>query len=208
MNKLLQIVLLLVLLLALSLPAPAADPGTLAQLQQRLAQPAVLRGAFEQSKQVQGFRNPLRSSGSFLIAHDKGVVWTTRKPFPSELVLTRDRVLSRGADGKARVEADARQQPGLRQVNALMFALMRGDVQAMAGSFRLQPELLAGNGWRLELQPKAAVANLFVRITLEGDRYVRKVVIEERSGDRTQLLFSALSETPATLSADEARRFD
>lgn len=188
-------------------PAPSGD--ALAQVQRRIAQVPVLRGDFAQEKRVQGFKNPLRSQGRFLIARDRGVVWSTLKPFPSDVVLTRDRILTRQADGRSRIEVDARQQPALRAVNAMMFALMSGDVQAMTATFKVQPTLLAGSGWRLVLTPKpGAMAQAFQRVTLEGDRYVRSVDIEERSGDRTQLRFTGMVETPSRLTAEEARRFD
>lgn len=200
---------LLLLMPMLAIAGKQADAVVLQQLQQRIAQTQMLRGTFQQEKQVQGFKNPLRSTGKFLIARSHGVVWTTQKPFPSELAITRDRILNRAADGSQQVEADARQQPGLRQVNALMFALMSGDVKALSNYFDPQPTLLAGNSWRLVLRPKAnAMRKLFTQITLEGDRYVRQVNIEEHSGDRTTLQFSELSETPAQLSAEEMRRFD
>ena len=65
------------------------------------------------------------------------------------------------------------------------------------------------NGWRLGLKPRsAALAKVFARIELSGDRYVREVRIEEANGDSTQLRFSALKDAPATLAADEARRFE
>ncbi len=189
--------------------AAAANAETLAQVQRRIAQAPLLRGEFEQEKRVQGFKNPLRSSGRFLIAREHGVLWTTLKPFPSEMVLTRDRILNRRADGGLRVEADARQQPALRQVNAMMFALMSGDVKALSAHFDVQPELRPAMAWRLVLVPRAAaMAQVFGRITLEGDRYVRQVEIDERSGDRTLLRFANMTETPANLTADEARRFD
>ena len=192
-----------------ALASPVANRDVLAQLQQRVSQAAVLRGEFAQDKQVQGFKNPLRSSGRFLIAREHGVLWTTLKPFPSELVLTRDRILNRAADGKAHVAVDARQQPALRQVNAVMFALLSGDMKAMTAYFDLQPSVLAGDRWRLVLRPKGtAMARMFDSITLEGDRYVRQVVIEEHGGDRTRLQFTAMTDLPATLSIDEARRFD
>jgi hypothetical protein len=193
-------------------PAPAPAPrqaDVLAQLQQRIAQVPVLRGGFVQEKQLQGFKHPLASQGKLLVASAHGVVWSTLKPFPSELVLTRDRILTRQADGRSRVEVDARTQPALRSVNAMLFALMSGDVQALTARFDAQPTLLPGNGWRLLLTPRpGALAQAFSRITLEGDRYVRSVLIEERNGDRTRLRFSDLSDLPAQLSADEARRFD
>lgn len=195
--------------------APAASAATgrddraVQEVQRRIAQVPVLRGAFVQEKRLQGFRNPLRSEGRFLIARDRGVVWSTLKPFPSDVVLTRDRILTRQADGRARVEADARQQPALRTVNTMMFALMGGDVQALSTRFNLEARLLGDDGWCLVLTPKpGGVAQAFRRVTLEGDRHVRRVEIEETSGDRTQLTFSDLDETPPRLTADEARRLE
>jgi hypothetical protein len=187
----------------------AAPAAALAQVQRRIAQVPVLRGEFAQEKRLQGFKNPLRSQGRFLIARERGVLWSTLKPFPSDVVLTRDRILTRQADGRSRVEVDARQQPALRSVNAMMFALMSGDVQTLTARFNVQPTLLADNGWRLVLTPRpGAMAQAFQRVTLEGDRYVRRVDIEERGGDRTQLTFTGMVDAPARLTADEARRFD
>ncbi|TQM12171.1 outer membrane lipoprotein-sorting protein [Pseudoxanthomonas sp. 3HH-4] len=189
------------------LPASAADP--LAQVQGQVAQVPLLRGEFTQEKQVAGFRNPLRSSGRFLLARDKGVVWTTTAPFPSEIVITRDRILSRQRDGSRRVEVDARQQPGLRSVNAMMFALMSGDMKALTSTFEVKAEPAAGKGWRMTLVPRSRqLAQAFTSVRLSGDRYVREVELREANGDVTQLRFSGMNETPASLSRDEATRFE
>jgi len=208
MKSMLSSLLLGVLLIAGIAPAVrAADDLSL--IQQRVAQVEVLRGGFEQEKRIAGFKNPLRSQGSFLVARGKGVVWTTLKPFPSEVVITGDRILSRQRDGSSRVEVDGREQPALRSVNAMMFALVSGDVAALSSRFNTQVQAKAGNGWTLSLTPKsAALAKAFTRIVLNGDSYVREVEIEEANGDRTHLRFVELSQTPARLSADEARRFD
>ncbi len=188
-------------------PVLAADDLEL--VRQRVAQVRVLRGGFEQEKRIAGFRNPLRSQGRFLLSRDKGVVWTTLKPFPSEMVITRERILSRDEAGNSRVQADSKRQPALRQVNAMMFALMGGDVSALAARFEIDAEALPGNAWSLTLKPKAAaLEKTFSRIELHGDRYVREVEILEAGGDRTVLKFVELSETPARLDADEASRFD
>lgn len=181
----------------------------LAELQSRVVQVPVLRGEFQQEKHVQGFRNPLRSAGRFVSAREYGVWWQTLKPFPSDVVLTRDRILTRQADGRSRVELDTQQQPALRAVNALMFALMGGDVEALAAHFDLQAGLLPDDHWRLVLIPKGgAVARAFQQVTLEGDRFVRQVLIEEPNGDRTQLTFTSLTVEPAELDASEVGRFD
>lgn len=208
MKSVVSSLLLGVLLIAGRAPAVRAAED-LSLIKQRVAQVEVLRGGFEQEKRIAGFKNPLRSQGSFLVARGKGVVWTTLKPFPSEVVITGDRILSRQRDGSSRVEVDGREQPALRSVNAMMFALVSGDVAALSSRFETQVQAKAGNGWSLSLKPKsAALAKAFTRIVLNGDSYVREVDIEEANGDRTHLRFVELSQTPATLSADEARRFD
>lgn len=198
---------LLSLALAVLPCAWAADDLNL--VRERVAQVPVLRGEFEQEKRISGFKNPLRSQGSFLLARDKGVVWTTAKPFPSEVVLTRDRILSRQRDGSTRTEMDARQQPALRSVNLMMFALMSGDVEALSSRFDIQVQAQGKDGWQMTLRPKpGALARSFKSIVLNGDRYVRQVEIAEANGDGTQLRFLNFRETPAVLSADEAKRFD
>ena len=188
--------------------ASAADTG-LALVQQRVAKVAVLRGDFTQEKRVAGFKNPLRSQGSFVLARERGVVWSTQKPFPSQLAVTRERIYSVQRDGSRRVELDAGKQPAMRGVNQMLLALVAGDLQAMAARFDAKATALPGQGWSLVLTPKsAALGKAFSRIELQGDRYVRKAVIVEAGGDTTTLAFSALSETPVTLNASEAALLD
>ena len=187
--------------------APAADP--LAQVRMQVAQVPLLRGGFSQEKQVAGFRNPLRSSGRFVLARENGVIWTTVAPFPSEIVITRDRIVSRLRDGSSRVEVDGRQQPGLRTVNAMMFALMSGDMKALTTTFDVKTEPAAGKGWRMVLSPRSRqLAQAFTSVRLAGDRYVREVELREANGDVTRIRFDGMSETPATLTREEAGRFD
>lgn len=199
--------LLCVLLLLAAPVVQAADPAIEA-ITRSVARPEVLRGQFSQEKQVSGFKNPLRSQGQFVVARQHGVIWTTLKPFPSEVVVTADRILSRQRDGSTRVELDARQQPAMRSVNAIMFALMSGDVQALSSQFNVAASR-EGQGWHLQLTPRSPMlAKAFQSLSLQGDRYVRQVEIVEANQDRTRIQFSALSEAPSTLDAAEARHFE
>ncbi|QXQ02417.1 outer membrane lipoprotein carrier protein LolA [Stenotrophomonas indicatrix] len=201
---------LLCALLLVAAPLVQAADAAVDAITQAVARPDVLRGQFTQEKQVSGFKNPLRSQGQFVVARKHGVIWSTLKPFPSEVVVTADRILSRQRDGSTRVELDARQQPAMRSVNAIMFALMSGDVQALSSQFNVEATREGqGQGWRLKLTPKSAMlAKAFQSLTLQGDRYVRQVEIIEANQDRTRIQFTALSEAPAALNADEARRFE
>lgn len=206
MNRLLRTLCVLVML---AVVAPALAATDVEAVKQRVAKVDVLRGEFTQEKQVAGFKNPLRSQGRFVLAQDHGVIWTTLKPFPSEVVVTRDRILSRQSDGSRRVELDGRQQPAMRSVNAIMFALMSGDAQALSAQFTVKVEVLPGNAWRMQLTPRSAMlGKVFAQLTLSGDRYVREVQINEANQDVTRIHFAGMSDTPATLSTDEGRRFE
>lgn len=206
MNRFLRMLCLLVML---AMVAPAFAATDVEAVKQRVAKVDVLRGEFTQEKQVAGFKNPLRSQGRFVLAQDHGVVWTTLKPFPSEVVVTRDRILSRQSDGSSRVELDGRQQPAMRSVNAIMFALMSGDAQALSAQFTVKVEVLPGNAWRMQLTPRSAMlGKVFAQLTLSGDRYVREVQINEANQDVTRIHFAGMSDTPAALSADEGRKFE
>ncbi|PAL02656.1 outer membrane lipoprotein carrier protein LolA, partial [Staphylococcus hominis] len=68
-------------LLAVASPVLAAPAASVDLVKQRVAKVNVLRGEFSQDKQVSGFKNPLRSQGRFVLAQDRGVIWTTLKPF-------------------------------------------------------------------------------------------------------------------------------
>jgi len=206
MNRFLRTLCALVML---AMVAPVLAATDMEAVKQRVAKVDVLRGEFTQEKQVAGFKNPLRSQGRFVLAQDHGVVWTTLKPFPSEVVVTRDRILSRQSDGSSRVELDGRQQPAMRSVNAIMFALMSGDAQALSAQFTVKVEVLPGNAWRMQLTPRSAMlGKVFAQLTLSGDRYVREVQINEANQDVTRIHFAGMSDTPAALSADEGRKFE
>lgn len=196
-------------LMLLSLMAPAAWAADVDLVKQRVAKVGVLRGDFTQEKQVTGFKNPLRSQGRFVLAQDHGVIWTTLKPFPSEVVVTRDRILSRQSDGSTRVELDAKQQPAMRSVNAIMFALMSGDAQALSAQFTVKVDALPNNGWKMQLSPRSAMlGKVFTGLKLSGDRYVREVEITEANLDVTRIHFAGMSETPPALNAEEGGKFE
>ena len=196
--------LALLLLIAGGSCANASDT-----VRERLESVALLRGEFEQVKHVQGFRHPLRSSGIFVLAREHGVIWETREPFPSLVVASPEQVVAIEGEGRRDVLVDGAGTPGARAANALLLALIGGDIDALAARFELRETALPDGGWRLELLPRAAeLKRALTRVTLSGDRHVREAAIEEVGGDRSEIRFSQLSSSPSTLSAEEASRFD
>jgi outer membrane lipoprotein-sorting protein len=188
-----------------SFGAPATDFAAL--LHERLKVAPVLKGEFEQTKTLKGFRNPLVSRGEFLVARGRGVWWHTQQPFESTLVVTKTRLFTRNADGSAANLMDAQAEPGLQQVNELIFSLLAADLDVLADKFAVVAQPVGATGWTLVLTPRdPPLAKFLVRATLSGERDVQSVRIEEARGDSTQIRFSR--QVPSGgLAADEAARF-
>lgn len=171
----------------------------------RLADVALLRGEFVQVKRLAGFRNPLRSAGQFVLVRGRGVLWLTKTPFASTLVVTPERLESLDAQGQRLTRLDARDEPALRSINQLLLATLAADLAPLRALFALDAELVGTLGWRLVLRPSdALLARQLSRITLAGERHVHEVLLEERNGDRTEITFSAWNSAGAPSAAELA----
>lgn len=206
--KPLTLALVLAAAIAFAAPAPAAtDAALVAAVQGQIAAPAVLRGEFEQRKTLKGFKNPLVSRGDFLVVAGKGVVWRTRTPFPSSMVVTAERLQSRLADGSLASSIDAQQAPALRTANTILLAAMAGDLSALTGYFELTGTAAAGRPWHLLLLPSdPALARWMARIEIDGERFVQDLRLVEAAGDTTDIHFSSQAGA-SSASAEELLRF-
>ena len=202
--KIMGLVLMLLAALPMLGQAENSTRDALVEIQHRLLQVPLLRASFVQEKHVAGFIHPLVSQGDFTLVRDKGIIWQVNKPFPSEMVLTRNRVMSRRNDGSMYVEADGREQPGVRAVNTMMVALMAGDMDVVSKHFHVEAKVLPHDKWELVLTPRSTMlAKAIVSVKLGGDRYVQDVAIEEANHDRSEITFSGFSEIPALSDAED-----
>lgn len=164
----------------------------------------ILRGEFEQIRYLKGFRNPLKSEGRFLLSKADGVVWQSLKPFPSQIVVSKSgKIVDLGKKQSTVKQGSKKPNTAMSKI---MLAMLSGDQAEMAKYFKVQRS--ESNGlWTLQLQPKGGMARVFSHIEVNGDRYIHQVVMQEKSGDKTELRFSALSEVPSSLSAEEKKYF-
>lgn len=176
------------------------------EIRQRVGTPEMVRGQFEQSKQIAALERPLRSSGDFLMARNRGVLWRTRKPFPQVLKLTQHDIIQE-QNGKVRFQLSAEREPAVQVINQALFALFAGDFAALEQSFSSTCKTEGGRWW-VVMQPTAsALARIFKEIRLEGANTVQRIELLEASGDRTEMRFHD-TRVNSTLSVEEARRFD
>jgi hypothetical protein len=201
------------------LPAVAATllPGALraeigadalANLRQRLVVAPVHAGEFEQRKSLAGFRNPLVSRGTYTIARDRGVVWDTREPFASVVVITPTSLRAELPGGGTAKLREFRKDAFLGIANQLLFALLTGDVALLQRHFLVEGSARAAGAWQLDLKPRdATLGRWLAEARIEGDQHIAKVQWREVSGDSGTIAFSK-QRTAQQLSADETRRFD
>lgn len=181
-------------------------PDLLAQVRQQLKDAPVVRGQFEQEKTVKGFKQPLRSSGDFWVAKDLGIVWHVRKPFESSLVVKPDSLQSRRADGSLSMQMRADDEPVLRTVNAMLFAVISADLVQLRQFFEISGKAQA-SGWQLRLVPRdPMLAQWLASIELQGGQFVREVHLQEARGDSSLIRIQG-AEAASKLSDAEAAQF-
>ena len=184
--------------------AAELPPEALIPIGKQLDNSAVLRGEFEQTKTIKGFKKPLVSRGGFVIARGKGVQWATTQPFASTLVITADRLVTINEGGGGQ-KMDTRQEPGLRAFNETLMAVLMGDIKVLAARFKVEGSV-QDTRWHLILTPRdASLAALIARIDIEGDTQVRAIQLHEGAGDTSRLRF--FNHKADVLSSAETGRF-
>ncbi|WP_394134176.1 LolA family protein [Aliivibrio fischeri] len=175
-------------------------------LQQQLAKSTLVRGDFKQVRTMQMFAQPLSTTGTFLLDHEKGLLWQQTEPFPIALTLTQNK-LRQSINGEAQVMTDS-DNPMAFYFTRLFLSLFKGDTESIKENFTLQ---LTGekDAWTLILTPtKAPIDSVFKTIKIEGNDYLNRVVLSEVRGDVTEMVFTNQSTKPATLTEEELRVFE
>jgi hypothetical protein len=187
-----------------SLPLLGAAP--LSRIESMLLKPAVLCGRFEQKKQLVGLKNAVNSSGRFCVVADKGVLWRTLQPFPNTLRLTRDEIVQLRGDQVA-LRLEAKNEPTVRLINTVMFALLAGDFGQLEKLFEIDGSV-QDKAWSITLKAlEPGLVKAIGSIALKGGAYVRSITIDEASGDRTSIDLVAIETGDSAMSADEAKLF-
>jgi hypothetical protein len=141
------------------------------------------------------------------VVRQRGVLWRTTAPFPSLLVVTRDRVLAKQGDGSVARRLSATEEPAVRAISETLFGVMAADLSVLAQRFDVSGEATA-DGWRLVLLPREPqLARWIQRVELDGDRFLHAVRMHEASGDLTHIRL-ARHATGGRLAADEEAQLE
>lgn len=174
----------------------ALDLQTLAATLQRHTN---IQGSFIQERHLQNLPAPLQSQGDFVLVPGKLLLWQMKTPFAVVLRVREDGIAQQTDSGAWQSTAQNTHHI------ALFMAMLAGDLTALEQQFHIR--IQGGiDDWHMELTPKdALLKQIFTRITLAGDRFVRSIALDETQGDRSRLHFQHLSaDAPLPAAAQQA----
>ncbi|SFE17850.1 Outer membrane lipoprotein-sorting protein [Phytobacter palmae] len=193
--------------LLMLLLSPWVNAVTLDELQQRFTEQPVIRAHFAQTRVIKDLPQPLRSQGEMLIARDKGLLWDQKAPFPMMLMLDDSRMVQVVNNQPAQV-VTAENNPQMFQFNHLLRALFQADRHVLEQNFRIEFHDKGEERWTLSLTPVTTpLDKIFTSIDLAGQTYLESIQLNDKQGDRTDIVLSQHRLMPATLTDDERKRF-
>jgi outer membrane lipoprotein-sorting protein len=154
----------------------------------RMRDTQVLQGEFQQRKHLSEIPQPLTSNGDFIFVRELGVRWHTQTPFDSIFVLTQNGLLQ-SDQGAESLRLSAHEQPSVRVIASVFFALFTLDVDALEKNFALFAHANNPDArWTLGLRPKGnAIASVFKEAIVSGTTDVERIVLIDKRGDRTEI---------------------
>ncbi len=142
-----------------------AEKPSLESLCSSLSAHAVTFGDFSQEKMLANTSRTLKSSGTFLFC-DQGVVWHTKKPLSSIMVMEKDK-MSQTVAGKKSV-MDLSQNQVFKSTAETISSVFKGDKNSLEGFFNIGFSATEKN-WQMELSPRdKTLSQAMKKIVLEG----------------------------------------
>jgi outer membrane lipoprotein-sorting protein len=147
-----------------------------------LAKNPIIKGNFVQEKYLKNFDRSLISSGNFIIAAEKGMVWETLKPFPSTMIMSKYFIMQSRPDGRKSV-LSAQGNETFTQMSDVISMVFSGQSQGLLKNFDVYFSGTASN-WNMGLLPRDSVfASFVIKITMSGDSAIRSIRLYEQNGD-------------------------
>jgi len=183
-----------------------AVPGRAQSL--TLASGEVLRGRFTQQRFLQGFNAPLTSTGSFILAPGRGVVWRGETPFVVVTVMGPGGLVQR-VSGGATTHYPASRLPAIVRLYEIFGAALSGDWRKLESIFEVRREGTESD-WKVTLTPlRSGEGGVPLRqVVVRGGRYVDSVEVMRINGDWDRIEFSQQAPSRAPIDAETSELLD
>ena len=172
---------------------------------QQLSAMPVVRANFEQQKKLASLNKTYVSKGTVLFSKNAGVLWQIQTPVKADLIVTPKKLVQKTQRTYSQIEVE---KTPYGSVATMFLQLMSGNETALAKNFNVVSAEYSPTAWNVVLTPKSSLfKKLFDRVDAQGQRYVNKIVIQEKAGNSTTIRFTQQTSQPQTLTANENELF-
>jgi Outer membrane lipoprotein carrier protein LolA-like len=187
------------------LTAPTHNPAAAAGIEMTpLTKGQVLRGRFEQTRELKGFDAPLKSSGTFVVAPGRGLIWRTTAPFAVATIMSAAGLVQE-VNGQEAMRIAADKLPFVTKLYEMLGGALSGDLKALSNVFDIKRSDDV-KGWRLTLIPlRTDDVNMPMKaIVIRGQKLVEEVLMTKTNGDADRLVLLDQKLTASELGKEEA----
>ena len=178
MKKIFTLTLAIILSASFVCASTGIDNANFKAVEKQLTKNANISGDFEQTRYIQGLDKPLKSSGTFAISSDDGLLWKQTKPFDSTMKATKDRLENSIMDNPPTV-VTKEQQPMIFTFTQVFMSVFQGNTKDVQNYFDID---FTGdiNSWSIELTPKSSPLNKAIKnITLKGAKTIEQINVAD-----------------------------
>ncbi len=198
----LAVMLSLTMLLSQSLHAQNPQ---LRQIFGQLSETPTVRANFVQQKKLASMNKTFVSKGTVLFSKSQGVIWKIQNPVKADLIVTPRKLVQKTQRTYSQIEID---KSPYGSVASMFLQLMSGNETALAKNFNIVSASYSPAQWNVTLTPKSSLfKKLFVRVDAQGQRYVDRILLQEKANNSTTIRFSQQTTQPQTLTAEENALF-
>ena len=178
------------LLSAAPTPAAADAQPELAALKKKLAQVASLSASFTQTRRWSALKDAMVTQGTFSWNRGGRLVWRTRPPAESELIVEGKQATMRYPALGTSQSFDFSAQPGMAAVFDSIAAVLQADFDRLAPLYEIS--VTRASPPAVSLRPRSAeMAKVIsgIELTFNAKLDLASVVMLEGGGDKTEIAF-------------------
>lgn len=168
-------------------------------------------GNFIQTKTINANGKQLKSNGKFIIS-SIGIMWKTEKPFPSTIVITKDKMIQIAASGKKTVMNGSENQI-FKNISDCLSSVFAGNADNLEKNFFTEFEQNSDGEWKLILSPKdSTISTVMQQLEMKGTVSLSVIKMDslemiETSSNKIKYEFTS-QKYPQELTADEKSNFE
>jgi outer membrane lipoprotein-sorting protein len=205
-----KLTIALLIIVALTQAATASPDASFDAVCGEIARRPIVTGDFTLTKTIKRINRTITSSGVFVISAQKGMVWDTREPFPSTLVVGADYIVQIMPDG-GHSRLSARGNNTFLRISQVMKAVFTGNSLTLNDNFDVSFTSMnpLDGTWLARLVPKdSAVKTFAAAFILNGKGgVISAITVIQQNGDSMKYQLTN-QRYPAALQAKTESLFD